>query len=65
MTATLADQSETSYKHLLLLGHYKEAETFLTALLEDSAARPSGAADLALLYNDLGFCRYMQVGLQF
>ena len=48
-----------SYKDQLIGGRYKEAEASLAALV-DSADRPSGPA-LALLYNDLGWSRYMQV----
>jgi hypothetical protein len=50
--------ASSSYKNQIASGQYKEAEALIAALI-NSADRPSGH-ELALLYNDLGFSRYMQ-----
>jgi hypothetical protein len=55
---TSAAEQPDSYKNQLASGHYKEAELLIAALIS-SPDRPNGH-QLALLYNDLGFSRYMQ-----
>jgi tetratricopeptide (TPR) repeat protein len=54
------DQSDNHYKDQLAAGRYKEAEASLDTLLQ-STHRPRSSTALAVLYNDLGYCRYMQV----